>query len=76
MLSYNFKSPLLLPPSYHPRPPSSRQGKKTAKNSDHDIIIFAPKTDSNFKVVRKKKIIKSRPLPDSVIHAFGKEFQN
>jgi hypothetical protein len=48
---------------------------KVGKDSDHDVIIFAPKSDANFKVERKKKFIKCRPLPDSKLPAFGKDFQ-
>ena len=64
---------------YHPPTtlsPLQVDSTKTGKDSDHDMIIFAPKSNSNFKVIRKKKIIKSRPLPDSVIPAFGTDIQN
>ena len=64
---------------YHPpttQAPLQADKEKAGKSSDHDIIIFAPKTNNNFKVVRKKKIIKTRPMPDSVIPDFGRDFQN
>ena len=63
---------------YHPPTtlaPLQVDEDKAGKDSDHDVIIFAPKSDANFKVERKKKVIKCRPLPDSKIPAFGKDFQ-
>ena len=63
---------------YHPPTtlaPLQVDEDKAGKDSDHDVIIFAPKSDTNFKVERKKKVIKARPLPDSKIPAFGREFQ-
>ena len=63
---------------YHPpttQAPLQVDEEKTGKDSDHDIIIFAPKSDSNFKVVRKKKIVKTRPLPESKIPLFGRDIQ-
>ena len=63
---------------YHPpttKAPLQADKEKAGKSSDHDIIIFAPKTNNNFRVVRKKKIIKTRPIPDSVIPDFWRDFQ-
>ena len=48
---------------------------KEGENSDHDIVTFAPKSDPNFAVKRKKKVIKTRPILDSDIPAFGREIQ-
>jgi hypothetical protein len=48
---------------------------KIGKNSDHNIVIFAPRSNSAYKVERKKRSIKTRPIPDSKIPFFGKEIQ-
>ena len=48
---------------------------KQGENADHDIITFAPKSYPSFVVSRKKKVIKTRPIPDSQIPAFGREIQ-
>ena len=48
---------------------------KTGKNSDHNIVIFAPRSNPNFKVERKKRTIKTRPIPDSRIPLFGRDIQ-
>ena len=44
-------------------------------HTDHDIVTFAPKSNPNFAVSRKKKVVKTRPIPDSKIPAFGREIQ-
>ena len=53
---------------YHPptvlAPLQVDEGKNGA-DSDHNIVIFAPKSDPNLCVKREKKSIKIRPLPDS-----------
>ena len=64
---------------YHPpdtRKPLEVDEDKTGKNSDHDIVVFAPKSNPNFKVERKKRVIKTRPIPQSKIPAFGREVQS
>jgi hypothetical protein len=63
---------------YHPpttQAPLQVDEEKTGKDSDHDIIIFAQKSDTKFKVIRKKKTVKTRPLPDSKIPLFGRDIQ-
>ena len=37
---------------------------KIGKDSDHEIVLFAPKSDPKYKKERIKKTIKTRPLPD------------
>ena len=49
---------------------------KAGKDSDHNIVIFAPRSDANFRVERKKKSIKTRPIPESCIPSFSREIQN
>ena len=64
---------------YHPpttRAPIQADNEKTGKDSDHDVIIFAPKSNADFKVVRKKRVIRTRPLPDSSIPGFGRDIQS
>ena len=49
---------------------------KTGKDSDHNIVIFAPRSDANFRVTRQKKKIKTRPIPDSLIPSFARQIQS
>ena len=51
---------------YHPTTvggPLKVDEDKIGKDSDHNIVIFAPKSNPNFKIERKKKIIHIRPVP-------------
>ena len=48
---------------------------KNGSDSDHFIVVFAPKSDPNFIVERKKKEVKTRPLPDSKLPLFGSDIQ-
>jgi hypothetical protein len=48
---------------------------KNGKDSDHNLVIFAPKSDANYKIERKKKVIKTRPIPESNIPLFANEIQ-
>ena len=64
---------------YHPptvRGPLKVDEDKIGKDSDHNIVIFAPKSNPNFKIERKKKIIQIRPIPASQIPGFAQEIQN
>ena len=64
---------------YHPpttKPPLQVDENKKGADSDHYIVIFAPKSDLVFQVPRMKKVVKTRPLPDSKIPLFGREIQN
>ena len=61
---------------YHPPttlPPLQVDSDKLGKDSDHDVVLFAPKSDNNYKCERKKKIIRTRPLPESQIVKFEQE---
>ena len=59
---------------YHP--PSSLlplevdPGKK-GSNSDHNIVVFPPRTNVQFKRDRQVSVIKHRPLPPSRVQEFG-----
>ena len=59
-------------------PPSSLsplevdKGKK-GSNSDHNIIVFPPSTNIQFKRDRQVSVVKHRPLPPSSVKEFGRE---
>ena len=46
---------------------------KSGEDSDHKIVVFAPKDNLKFKTEKKRKIIKTRPLPDSKIISFEQQ---
>ena len=48
---------------------------KNGKDSDHLMAVFAPKTDNKFKVLRTKRRVTTRPLPETRIPAFCREIQ-
>ena len=49
------------------------KGKK-GSNSDHNIIVFPPRTNIKFKRDRQVSVVKHRPLPPFSIQEFGQEF--
>ena len=49
---------------------------KIGKDSDHNIVVFAPRSDANFQVQREKKIIQTRPIPESRLPGFVREVQS
>ena len=62
---------------YHPPtclPPLKVDQRVKGKDSDHSILVWAPKTSSRFKTEREKKKIVIRPLPQSQIDRFCSEF--
>ena len=64
---------------YHPPTtlgPLKVDDDKNGKDSDHLKAIFAPKTDNKFKVLRKKKTVTTRPLPETKIPEFCREIQS
>ena len=66
-----------LHPYYHPPtslPPLKVDETKKGKDSDHGILVWAPKASSRFKIERKKVKVKVRPLPQSQIDGFCYEF--
>ena len=48
------------------------QGKK-GSDSDHNVVVFAPRSNNHFKKERQFTVIKHRPLPSSRIQEFGQE---
>ena len=68
-----------LHPFYHPETtlqPLQVDDDKTGSDSDHDVVVMAPKSNCKFKVERLKKTVKTRPLPESGQAEFGKEITN
>ena len=66
-----------LHPFYHPPtclPPLKVDSDKKGKDSDHGVLVWAPKASARFKVEREKVNIKCRPLPESQVNAFCYEF--
>ena len=61
---------------YHPPttiPPLQVDTGKKGKDSDYEVVIFAPISNIQYKVHRKKKTIRSRPIPDSQVLKFENE---
>ena len=61
---------------YHPPntlPPQQVDSDKPGKDSDHNVVLFAPKSDQKYKSERKKRIVRTRPLPESQIFRFEQE---
>ena len=54
-------------------PPLQVDQDKEGKDSDHNVVVFAPNSNTEYKQSRKKKTILTRPLPDSNILKFEKE---
>ena len=46
---------------------------KAGKDSDHNIVVLAPKNNAQYKVERTKKVIKTRPIPESKLIDFEKD---
>ena len=64
---------------YHPPttlPPLQVDADKKGKDSDHDIMLLAPKTNSKYKIEQVKRIIKTRPMPESQIAKYEKDLIN
>ena len=64
---------------FHPPttlPPLQVDTDKKGKDSDHDIVLLAPKSNAQYKVERRKKTIKTRPIPESQLLNFEKDLAN
>ena len=64
---------------YHPPTtlePLQVDTDKIGSDSDHNIVIFAPKNNQKYEVERAKKSVKVRPLPESQILKFESEIIN
>ena len=57
-------------------PPLQVDSNKVGKDSDHNIVLFAPKNIKKFKNNRNKRVIKTRPLPESKIILFEEKLAN
>ena len=58
---------------FHPPttlPPLQVDEDKLGQDSDHEVVVFAPKQNIQFKKSRTKKTVKTRPLPESQISKF------
>ena len=68
-----------LHPFYHPvttLAPLQVDENKTGSDSDHDIVVMAPRSNCKYKIERIKKTVKTRPLPESGQKEFGREITN
>ena len=64
---------------FHPPttlPPLQVDFDKKGSDSDHNIVVFAPLNNAKYKLNRKKKCIKIRPLPESQIVKFENDMIN
>ena len=64
---------------YHPPttlPPLQVDNGKKGKDGDHKIMLFAAKTNTQYKVERINKIIKTRPIPESKIANYEQDLIN
>ena len=50
--------------------------EKQGKDCDHKALILAPKASEAFKVQREKRIVKTRPMPESSLNNFYSEMAN
>ena len=65
-----------LHPFYHPPTtlaPLEVDPDKNGSNSDHDVVLLAPKSNCKFKDERIKKTVITRPIPETGIQQFGEE---
>ena len=62
--------------AYHPPttlPPLQVDSDKQGKDSDHDVVLFAPISNQQYSVEREKKVIKTRPIPESQVYKFVRD---
>ena len=58
---------------YHPPttlPPLEADQDKQGKDGDHNIVVLAPVSNAQYIMKRKKRIVKTRPLPESNVVKF------
>ena len=61
---------------FHPPttlPPLQVDEDKIGKDSDHNTVVFAPKSNGQYQQIRNKKTILTRPLPESKIINFERD---
>ena len=64
---------------YHPPttlPPLQVDVDKNGKDSNHNIVVFAPKSNIQFKEQITKRTIKTRPILDSQLNNFERDLAN
>ena len=64
---------------YHPPttlPPLQVDSNKKGKDSDHDVVLFAPVQNLNYRQERIKKTIRIRPVLESQVLKFEKDLAN
>ena len=64
---------------YHPPttlPPLQVDSDKKGKDSDHDVVLFAPVQNLNYRQERIKKTIRIRPVLESQVLKFEKDLAN
>ena len=64
---------------YHPPttlPPLQVDEGSQGKDGDHSIVVFAPCSNQQYRIERKKRIIHTRPLPESNISKFEQSIMN
>ena len=49
---------------------------KKGKDSDHNIVLLAPKSNAEYRVERIKRIIKTRPILESEVLNFERDLGN
>ena len=58
---------------FHPPttlPPLQVDSNQHGKDSDHDIVVLAPISNSKYKIEREKRLVITRPIPDSKMAMF------
>jgi hypothetical protein len=58
----------MYPPTAHP--PIQKDEDAQGVDGDHQTVILAPKASKQFVVKREKRIVKSKPMPESKIREF------
>ena len=61
---------------YHPptvKEPLKQDFNSKGKPSDHNVVIFAPRTDVNFEIKRHIKKVHVRPMEESKVAAFMRD---
>ena len=64
---------------YHPPttlPPLQVDEGRLGKDGDHNIVVFAPCSNQQYKIERKKRIVHTRPLPESNMLLFEQSIMN
>ena len=56
-------------------PPIQKDENAKGKDGDHQTLILAPKASKDFVVKREKRIVTTRPMPDSQVEAFCLELK-